>query len=255
MRVAGGCGAYDLTRAGEFVWTDLSSPDPARAIPFYESVLGWSFARGGAPAYAMRGDAAIAGIYETPAKFQAMGMPSFWMSYIAVADVAETVAQASALGGIIELVEDDYALIRDPLGAGFTVHRSPSDIETPLSDAPGGRSGHSLLCSDLAAVTPFYAALFGWRFVDGQSGAKDAWLGETRVATAMALPDEVRGKAQYWAVLFASDNLAGAETRALTAGGASDGGFDLPEGRSLALRDPNGAAFFVVERIWRRDGS
>ena len=61
---------------GDFVWTDLSSPDPAAAIRFYEGVFGWSFAWEDGIAYAMAGGEAVAGVYETPAKFQAMGIRS-----------------------------------------------------------------------------------------------------------------------------------------------------------------------------------
>ena len=243
-----------MNTEGGFAWADLSSPRPDAARRFYTDVFGWRFQEDGGYAIGHADDDPVSGLYETPEKFQAMGMPSFWMSYIAVSDVAETVKTAKAAGGIIELAEDCYALIRDPLGAGFTVHLSPSEIEAPLSDAPGRRAGHSLLCSDLSAIQPFYETLFGWRFAEAEGGAKTVFRGPRRIATAMESSDDIRGKAQYWAVLFASDNLAETEARALAAGGSSDAAIHLPEGHAVALRDPNGAAFFVVERLWRRGG-
>ena len=65
-----------------------------------------------------------------PEKFQSIRMPSFWMSYIHVQNIEETVRVAKANGAIIEVSPEAapggglVALIRDPAGAGFTCYES-----------------------------------------------------------------------------------------------------------------------------------
>ncbi|MEL7089406.1 MAG: VOC family protein, partial [Planctomycetota bacterium] len=73
-----------------FVWCDLSAYRPAQAQAFYADVLGWEIEPDD---YAMaRADGApVAALFDMPTKFRDMKMPSFWMSYIAVPSVADTV--------------------------------------------------------------------------------------------------------------------------------------------------------------------
>ena len=111
----------------KFIWADLSSYEPEKTKRFYESVFGWNYYDSNNYLTAYNGNVEVVGLYQTPVKFQQMKMPSFWMSYIQVESVSETVEKARELGGIIELVDLEnsiggVALIRDVLGAGFTVY-------------------------------------------------------------------------------------------------------------------------------------
>ena len=66
----------------DFVWTDLSTFDLANASEFYAELFGWRFRNEDGYHMGCVGANQAAGIYVMPDKFQAMGLPSFWMSYI-----------------------------------------------------------------------------------------------------------------------------------------------------------------------------
>ena len=237
-----------MSTEGSFVWCDLSAYRPEATQGFYAQVFGWSFMEQHGYALGYSGIVAAAGIYQMPSEFMDMGLPSFWMSYIAVDDVARTVENARANGGIIELEADDHALIRDPLGAGFTVHSGREKGFSPPRNAHGLRTGHGYFCSDLLAVEPFYASLFGWRFNASADGYTEILASDgTRLATALELPDAQRGKEQYWAVRFGVADLGMATEQAGRAGATEILDVELPEGPAAMIRDPDGAAFFITE--------
>lgn len=237
---------------GQFIWCDLSAYDPARAMRFYGDVFGWhwSGADDSGTHIANTGNGPVASLYQMPEKFMQMGMPSFWMSYIAVDDAAAVVDQAKALGGKVELGPAEYpgggtyALIRDPLGAGFTVLQG-EDGTTP-STKPGARVGHALFVSDISAIQPFYEALFGWSFGKVVYGEAPVSLNGDLLFHCHEIPDEgVRGKEQYWVVLF---NQSLPLRKIEEAGGEIVYEMVLPEGDAALARDPSGATFIVLKR-------
>ena len=246
---------------GNFVWCDLSSFRVARAKDFYSHLFGWTYHAAtqpdGSPYYVAAApfrDAAA--IFEMPANFQQMGLPRFWMSYIAVDDIQAAVDRAKRLGGIVEVgpvaFDDDasIALIRDPLGAGFTIYQG-TGLE-PRADAgdPGRMVWNALYVSDANSVKAFYQELFGWRIAPDPQYAGSYSVctaeGET-VAAIHELREEIRGRFEFWGVHFAVHDLAAAKSIIEANGGEilyeeSDGG------RPTALAaDPDGAAFFIAE--------
>ncbi len=236
---------------GDFIWCDLSAYDPPRAMQFYTDVFGWRWSGADETGtyLASAGKTSMASLYQMPEKFMQMGMPSFWMSYIAVDDVAAVVEQAKLLGGKVELGPAEYsgggryALIRDPLGAGFTVLEG--EPGSAAGKNPGQRIGHGLFVSDVTAIQAFYEALFGWNFGALENGVSDVYLRGQVLFHCHEIPDPaVRGKEEYWAVLFAQAKPAEQIT---TAGGESVAEISLPEGDALLARDPSGAAFLIVK--------
>ncbi|WP_371225749.1 VOC family protein [Roseovarius sp. 2305UL8-3] len=236
---------------GDFIWCDLSAYDPPRAMRFYAGVFGWrwSGADESGTYLASAGGAPVASLYQMPEKFMQMGMPSFWMSYIAVDDAEAVVEQAKLLGGKVELGPADYpgggryALIRDPLGAGFTVLQG--EAGSVAGTTPGLRAGHGLFVSDIEAIQPFYEALFGWSFGTVEAGIAQVHLRGTVLFHCHEIPDPaVRGKEEYWAVLFAQ--ATGLES-ITAAGGEIITEMSLPEGDAVLARDPSGAAFVILK--------
>ncbi|MEL6689158.1 MAG: VOC family protein [Pseudomonadota bacterium] len=230
---------------GTFVWADLSTFRSDVTERFYSRVMGWVFSDG----VAHVNGAATAMLYTMPEKFQAIGMPSFWMSYIAVDRVTEAIEAAQALGGKVELGPVAYeqgqiALIRDPLGAGFTVYEGPA-IEASTA-GPGASMGHALFVSDVSKVAPFYEALFGWSFGPSDAGVQSVTLAGKHLFHAHSIPDpNIRRKEEYWAVLFRAPSGQFAQTLA-EEGGNVLASVTLPEGRATLATDPDGAAFFVL---------
>lgn len=234
---------------GDFLWCDLSTFHPAQTRAFYRDLMGWSLPADDY-AIASRGGQPVAGIYEMPQKFQKIGMPSFWMSYIAVDNVEATIEIARTHGGKVELGPEpfegggSFALIRDPLGAGFTVYQGRA-LDGALTGR-GGRVGHGLFVSDAQAVMPFYTALFGWHF---ESKTTDLWRirnGGRDIAHLHQIPDEtIRGKEQYWAVFF--DTPPNGAQNVTRLGGTILAQTTLPEGPATIARDPDGGTFFMID--------
>lgn len=236
---------------GDFVWCDLSTRRLDTARRFYGGLLRWQFQGAAGPgdgdylmAYTRE---TVAGLYTMPVKFADMGMPCFWMSYIEV-DCARTASDiAHKRGGTVEAGPTDggdgttWALIRDPLGAGFTVLEG--NTPPPRPDAPehGAMAWNELYVSQSEAVIPFYAAIFGWTMTqNAMTGACDIAV-DGRVCSAIhQLPDSLRGKEQFWGVHFAVDDRAAAKACIVDHGTI----VDAWDGLVLA-RDPDGAAFFL----------
>ena len=147
----------------KFIWADLSSYQPEKIKQFYKAVFDWDF-YGDEYVIAYKEDKQIAGLYHTPPKFQALKMPSFWMSYIQVNNVLETVEKAKSFGGIIELVDLEnpigkIALIRDTLGAGFTVYEGDK-LNSKTKSEENTLIFNELHVSDVQKAKVYYESLF-----------------------------------------------------------------------------------------------
>ena len=83
---------------GRFIWFDLMTTDPAKAVEFYTSVVGWGTTQweGSAP-YTMWTSASvpIGGVMQLPPE---AGAPPHWLAYISSPDVDATAQQAESLG-------------------------------------------------------------------------------------------------------------------------------------------------------------
>jgi len=229
------------------VWCDLSAYRPATARGFYTEVMGWEIPK---EPYAMASapSGPVAGIYEMPRRFQDMRMPSFWMSYFAVPDLADCVAKAMAAGGSVELVEawqdGRVALVRDPLGAGFTLYEG--DLAAgAMGRAPGARAGHTLVVSD-AKVANFYQALLGWETTPHNGGWRFTLEGAP-VADLMEAPEENRNGYEFWAVQFAVPDLQASAHGVMKKKGRVFGETDFLDGPVLGAADMDGAAFFLTQ--------
>ena len=196
-----------------FIWADLSSYQPEETKLFYENVFGWNYYEQDGYYSAYKGAKEVVGLYQTPLKFQKMKMPSFWMSYIQVDDVLETVDKAKSLGAIIELVEENssfgnVALIRDTLGAGFTVYdgfllnsRTKSEENTLVFN--------ELHVSNAKEAIAFYKDLFDWNFVETNNNSFDVFPkeGKENIASIYEVENAIKSKYEYWVCIFGVKNL------------------------------------------------
>ncbi|MEM8560052.1 MAG: VOC family protein [Bacteroidota bacterium] len=237
-----------------FVWTDLSTFDLAEASRFYAVSLGWNYASltddyvvghaGGEPR---------AGLYPMPERFQQIGMPSFWMSYIRVSDIEATVQTAEAHGGRIEVHPKEapgggrVALIRDPAGAGFTCYEG-YQLATSQQHCHGLPAWHELHVSSLERVQAFYGHVFGWTLRATAAPDRHEWIAEDGavVAGVRVTPNKVKGDKEYWGVYFAVDDLDQATTRIERAGGQVVASERLGEQEARLAYDTQEAAFYVI---------
>jgi predicted enzyme related to lactoylglutathione lyase len=124
-------GAMTGFRAGvpnTFGWAELNARGVARAIPFYESVFGWTHRTSDMPggmAYTEfhLGDETIAGATEMNPMVPP-AVPSYWLAYFLAEDVDALFARARELGATEMLAPMDFpggrfAIVSDPQGAAF----------------------------------------------------------------------------------------------------------------------------------------
>src|SRR5512140_2188580 len=155
-----------------FVWHELETTDVKGGMAFYKAVVGWKEQPSDMPDYKIFGDgkAMMAGVMELPQEARAMGARPHWLSYIAVADVDQTVRQAESLGARTFVPPMDipkigrFAVLADPQRVVFAVF-------TPLPMPGPGPSEqaemydwtwHELATEDWERAWRFYQALFGW---------------------------------------------------------------------------------------------
>lgn len=240
----------------QFVWADLSTFDVEKAKTFYGNCLHWqTMGADGEYQTSFAKRVPVAGLYDMPQKFQDMGMPSFWMSYIQVEDVAATVENARALGAKVEVspqaspMGGNLALIRDPAGAGFTLYQSDTALPLQPQNWHGGRVLHELNVSDLAVVEGFYYKLFGWRFVkvssNGRYDIRNAK--EQQVAKVQVAPNDVKGDKEYWGIYFAVNSLQQAKQQIEQSGGSIITELQVDRSAGLIAQDNQGAIFYLKE--------
>lgn len=233
---------------GSFVWTDVSTFSLTKATRFYSKVLGWSLSDDGSGYhFASTGRQPYSGLYEMPAFFQKIKMPSFWMSYIAVDNVDEVAAKAKHLGAKVELKETNaigkIALIRDPLGAGFTCYEG--EQASACGVAAGQWSGSELYISDITKVQHFYSELFRWDIqrIDESEDFSVCNSSGVRVATIHEADTASKGDKEYWAVIFRVNDLNTAATAITRAGGE----VLTQDAHQIGAYDDQGA-YFILRR-------
>ena len=235
-------------KENHFIYADLSTYDLKITKKFYSNVFGWRYYNSGEDYWiAFAGRKEATGLYETPKKFQEMNMPSFWMSYIQVNNVEETVQLARELGGIIELVDLEasigkIALIRDPLGAGFTIYEGDMlNVRTP--DTPNTLVWNELFVSDVSKVKTFYETIFHWTIVPSETDRYSILDTEgTEISAINEVSNSLKGKYEYWSVFFAVKDIAKTKAKVLKNGGS----LVYEDSYSTVLADSFGAFFHVI---------
>ena len=237
-----------MTTSNRIIFADLSTYTPAKSISFYENVFGWKYYQDSGYFLAYKNDREVVGLYETPEKFKQMRMPHFWMTYIEVDNVVQTVEKAKALGGIIEMVQEDesfgsVALIRDPQGAGFTIYAGDKIRNVRTKNIVETLTWNELQVSDADNIIPFYSELFEWKFKKVQD---DHFTIHTRndeyIADARQIQNEYKGKYEYWVCTFTVEDVQKTSDQIVQLGGSvvSD------EGNRIMCTDHSGQAFFYI---------
>jgi uncharacterized protein len=154
---------------GRFVWFDLMTTDPAKAVEFYTNLAGWGTTEWEGPnKYTMwtNSTVPIGGVMTLP---QGVTAPPHWLAYISTPDIDATVKQATDFGAKSLVPVTDiptvgkYAVLNDPQGAAFAAYTASS--QTPGHDGEpqlGEFSWHELATHDQPAAFRFYEKLFGW---------------------------------------------------------------------------------------------
>ncbi|WP_281613403.1 VOC family protein [Flammeovirga sp. SubArs3] len=234
-----------------FIFADLSTYDPNKSMEFYASIFNWKFKNEYDYQTAYLGNQPVIGLYETPEKFKQLKMPHFWMSYIQVNDVEKTVSLARTLGGIIELEQElDYfgkvALIRDPLGAGFTVYEGNYLMNTRTKAKENTLVWNELHVSDAKKVLPFYQGIFNWQLHKISNDTYHIFDDKERhIADILEVPNFYKGKYEYWVCTFGVRSLSKVKQQVLDQGGT----IIHTEDHRVLVSDDSGEAFFYLKEV------
>lgn len=248
------------TKAGDFVWYDLFTTDPAAAVGFYGDVIGWKTRPFGDDGYRMweGSQGPLGGVIELPKELIERSIPSHWMSHVQVSDVHATVAEVKTLGGKVHHEPTriptigTFAVIGDPQGAVINAF-TPERPMTPHDRAKPGEFGWSeLLIPDVTAALSYYRKIFGWKKrgeVDmGPMGVYTIYGDDARdLGGMMPLPKEIPWPVWNYYVEVADIDEAIARAKA-KGGKLVHGPHEVPGGgRAAQLQDPQGCAFALSQ--------
>lgn len=153
---------------GRFVWYDIASRDPKKAIAFYTNVIGWGTQVNESDnSYTMltASDTPIGGVF--PMR-EGMGGGPRWFPYIATDDMGQTLRRVRELGGQVQSEPQaagdmgSWAMVQDPQGAEFCAWQYATSDVPPIGQGVGNFSWHELATTDWQAAFDFYTDLFGW---------------------------------------------------------------------------------------------
>ena len=243
---------------GTFCWFECGSTDAAKAKSFYTQLFGWDTAdasmAGGMGHYTLfkKGQEDIAGLYELSGPIF-KGVPSHWMTYVAVENVDETAKRATSLQGKVLREPMDIpgvgriAILQDPTGAWIAIARFDQHPGTS-SHGPFGWS--ELATSDTAAAQAFYTRLFGWKAKpDPQNQYTEFQVGDQSIGGMLSLNQHAPGTPPHWLPYVSvedCDRTIGKATE--LAARILAPATDIPGvGRFSVFADPTGAALAIIK--------
>lgn len=238
---------------GTFNWIDLAAADAEEAKRFYAGLFGWIAHEipvgPGIFTMLMLNGYPVASLYQLSEQHLAHGVPSHWMSYVAVSSVDETTVQAKALGGSVLVSPFEVtnlgrmALILDPTGAPFALWQANTHLGLGLIDEPGTLTWNALRTDDTTKAGRFYTALFDWR-ASGETNHTIFLNGDRRIAGM-----EMTDTGPHWLVHFAVADCNRAVKKVEMLGGKvlAPPADMSPMGRRAVVQDSQGGIFSVVQ--------
>jgi predicted enzyme related to lactoylglutathione lyase len=238
-------------------WVDLTSPDVATSVDFYQALFGWDVVDTGPETGHYR--MCLLHNREAAGLGPAQGdqAPPVWTTYLAVDDADKICEAVAANGGTVVMApmavadQGRMAIVQDPTGAYLGVWQAESMIGMSIFNEPGAVVWNEQLSRDPDRAREFYGAVFGLTFVqmEGEAywtftppGAQGSVGGLG--ALQAGVPDDVPA---HWMTYFMVESVDDTVATAEGAGGAvAQPGFDTSFGRMAVLVDPTGAMFSVM---------
>jgi predicted enzyme related to lactoylglutathione lyase len=245
---------------GKPAWVDLSSPDVEASKRFYGSLFGWEPQgfdnpdSGGYGMFNLRGKE-VAGL----GPLQQPGQPPAWMVYVATADADATARKFESAGGKVVAPPFDVleagkmGIFQDPIGSFISVWQPNRMSGFGIVGEPGTFSWAELVGRGVDRAMPFYREVFGWTaktspMGEGQPPYIEWQLDGQSVAGAMEMTGDMPAEMpSVWNVYFGVPDVDAAVAKATgLGGGVIVPAQDFPGGRFAILRDPQGAAFGLL---------
>jgi predicted enzyme related to lactoylglutathione lyase len=251
--------------AGNFCWFELATSDQTAAKKFYGGLFGWTaqdVPMGPDSFYTMfllRGRNVGAAYTLMPDQAK-QGVPPHWGTYVAVANVDETIAKAKTLGGAMLVGPMDVAehgrmaVLRDPTGAVISLWQAKQHQGVGLWGEEGAFCWSELMTRDTTAATRFYTALFGWttKVSDGAGFPYTHWQNAgTGIGGMMAIMEQWGPMPPHWINYAQVKNCDETAAKTTSLGGkVCMPPTDIPNtGRFAMLQDPQGAMLSVIALV------
>jgi hypothetical protein len=247
---------------GKFVWAELHTADPAAASKFYTGVFGWTAItleqEGVTYTVFSNGSHPVAGL--RPRSSSATKHPSRWINYIAVTDLASTLAAVTKAGGIVRASARDFpkigsqAIITDNEGAPLGLVQSSSGDSADIEPVVGTWNWFHLFVKNPQAAADFYRQIFTYDVTpDGRGGKKSELMlsiGEFNRGGISTLSEGKDAKPSWLGVIRVA-NLDETIARVPALGGEV---VIAPHGTAFGSRfaliaDPTGGTVGVVEYV------
>jgi len=249
---------------GRPLWFELMTTDMGAAVPFYETVIGWTSApfEGSPQPYTMfirSGEVPVAGLMTRPDEVKA---PPFWAMYVGVPSLEDAAAHVKRLGGrecspVIDVpTVGRMQMMTDPQGAAFYIYEPSSAEQRPEGPAEVGEcSWIELMTTDAPAALGFYTEIFGWQPSEAMDmGAMGKYQMFNRphgmIGGMMNKPPEMTHVPPNWQIYFRVPDIPSAVERIKANGGQIlNGPMEVPGGDWIVnAMDPQGAAFSLHAR-------
>lgn len=236
-------------------WAELTSPDVDAAKAFYAAVCGWDYEEAG-PEFGSYVIARTGGHVAAGIAPRQEGAPVAWTPYIASDDVDAAARAIADSGGTVFLPPGDVGdvgrmcLATEPGGGTFGVWQHGTTIGAEVTNQPGGLTWEDLRSSDPDASRAFFGAVFGYRFepIPGAGGDYTTFALAGQEAPLGGIGGLAGDAGPLWAIYFGVTDADAAAAAAQAGGGTvGEAPSDTPYGRMAGLRDPGGAAVWVVE--------
>lgn len=242
---------------GTFCWFECGSTAAAEAKSFYTKLFGWNAVDvpmpGGAGHYTLLkvGEDDIAGLHQLGGP-QFEGVPSHWMTYVAVEDVDETTKRTVSLGGKVVAEPMDVpgvgrmGFLQDPTGATIAIARFD---QHPGTSERGPFGWSELATRDTARAKAFYTELFDWKAkADPQNQYTEFQVGGKSIAGMMAMTPQHGGAPPHWMPYVMVDDCDRVARKASDLGASTYvPPTDIEKvGRFAVFGDPTGAALAII---------
>ncbi len=245
---------------GSFCWAELATTNGPGAKKFYSELFGWTTHDsliGPDMVYTMLklDGKDVGALYQKGEMMK--DVPTYWASYISVADADEIAAKARSLGGTVMKEPFDVfdvgrmAVITDPTGATFCIWQPGKHKGFGVKGEPNSVSWNELLTTDTRRASDFYTKLFGW--VDKTHGESMPYTefinGDTHAGGMMQIQPQMGPAPPHWGIYFAVSDCDATFQKAISLGAQTIvPPMDIENvGRFSTIRDPQGAVFSIIK--------
>ena len=242
---------------GQFVWHDLITPNPDKAMDFYSQLFGWTYKSlgNGEMSYHViyNGDKAIGGIIPLNVKTHPSGE---WLSSVSVPDVDKAVAYNTQKGGKTLFKPSNFkgrgrsALVQDPEGAYISFIKSETG-DPEFQSADNSWLWNELWTSDLESSLKFYKGVAPYVSEEVKSEKVPYFLmkaQDLKLCGMMKNPGEKMRSAWLPYIKVKDVEQVSATATSLGAVLMLEPRDDVRNGSVAIIQDPNGAPFAI--QIW-----